>query len=1314
MKRLSVVLFYFCFFLFIFSAQSSYFRNYQIESGLSSNSVWAVMQDSKGFMWFGTNDGLNRFDGRNFKTYKKVQNDSLSIGHNFVHCIKEDSKKRMLIGTRRGLYLYDRKYDNFKYIAITGNPEKEVNINDIIEDLQGNIWLACHGEGLYKLTKDLIVEKHFFSTKEEGSIQSNFLWTIVTDHYGNLWIGTAGIGLIHFDPRNERFTPIVNRRNLKTDNQSIYSIYCDNDNNLWIGTSTNGLFKYNHISGEAIHYLKNTGSVKSIREYSENELIMGSEKGLIIFNKDTENYNIIRDNPSDNATDNSIFSITRDKEGAFWVGTYFGGVNYFSPSTNNFLYYNNLLENAPQKYIVSSIVEDKDGTILISTHNNNNIYRFFPETRRMEKAFEMKYNNIQSLLRDGEMLYVSTYGRGIDVISLTNGRIIEKLSINTVEGKSIFKLANGGIIFTLEEGGCIYREPNGNRKRLEKLTGILIADITQDANGSVWFATYSNGLFCWKKDKTWEQYSTNLNAPFTFASNSISCVLSDKGNLWIGTTDVGIILFDVNQSKIIKTFDNKQGIPSNIIHSVLNDNDGNIWASTKEGIVKISGDKHQIKSFGYIGKEMQYNFRCALHSSKDQLYFGGTSGFILLNPEELILNENIPPVAITGFKISNKDVVPGEKSSPLKNALENTKEIVLKRSQSNFSFEFVALSYVFPETNQYAYILEGFDKEWNYVTGNTAQYMNIPHGKYIFRVKGTNNDGVWNTTDTSITIRIKPPFWLNYYMIILYVLLIAGIVIFIVKWHLRYLNKKNREKQYKYQVAKEKEMYESKINFFTNIAHEIRTPLSLIAAPLENIILSKDGNKQTRKNLSTIERNTNRLLNLVNQLLDFRKIENDMFLLNFRYQDILKIIQKVYDQYSQDAKSKNIKMSVALPSKKILSYVDSEALYKIISNLISNAIKFTRSSINIQLKTENDMFYLSVKDDGPGIKDEYRDKIFEPFYQVEVIDNYNNKGSGLGLSLSRSLARKLRGDISVQSEYGKGCLFTLELPILTNENISEQESEDTSTSEIEQQKLMEFTELESDAAILIVEDNDELRSFMKECLDEHYIVFEAGNGIKALQILENNIVDIIISDILMPEMDGLELCNELKTNTAYSHLPLILLSAKTDTSTKIDGLKKGADVYMEKPFSIEQLKAQVSSIIENRANIRKKFVESPLQYFKRNTDNTENADFIKRLNTFILENMSDENFSIDGLSSEFAISRTNFQKKIKNITSLTPNDYIKLIRLNKSAELLSTGKYRINEVCFIVGFNSPSYFSKCFFEHFGKLPKDFMQNNLED
>lgn len=1305
--------YYFTFLLFCLSciipAHGSIFRNYQQENGLSHNSVWTVMQDSEGFLWFGTNDGLNRFDGKEFKIYRKTANDPYAIGHNFIHAIKEISQNRMLVGTRNGLYLYDRHLDRFEYIAISGQIDREVNVNDIVEDRDGNVWIACHGNGLYKLDSNLQFKESFVSGKG-NKLPSNHIWTIVTDHYGNLWIGMAGYGLVHFDPQNKIFTPITNRENLYIEDQSIYSIFCDKDNTLWIGTSTNGLFKYNHITGKAKHYLKNTSSVKAIRPYSEDKIIMGTEKGLILFDKKTESYQLLSDNTPENAANSSIFSIARDREGAFWIGTYFGGVNYFDPQTNDFLYYDDMQERKSQKYIVSGFTQESDSTILVSTHNNNVIYRFFPYKRQQEKAFTVKYNNIQSLLMVNGELYVSIYGRGIDVLSLKTGKQTRHLNINTIEGKSLFKLTDGRLIFLLEEGGCMLQHRDGRHERLNELSGKLIADILQDRNGVVWFATYSNGLYAWKPDGSWQHHTGIMNATTNFADNGFNCMAANDSSLWIGTKSMGIIQFDFQSNKVIRKFDQNSGLPNNFVHSILYDNSGHIWASTNKGIVSISTVTGQVKTFGSLGLRMQYNHRSSLFSTNGHLFFGGDNGFIMLHPEKLTVNNNTPAVVITDFQIIHRNIPPDENTTFPKATSNKIKGIVLKHNQANFKFSFVSLSFVSPEMNQYAYMLEGFDKEWTYTTEHSAQYMNIPSGKYTFRVKGTNNDGVWSQTDTSVPIRIKPPFWLNGYMMFIYYILGISIVLFALRLYSRHLNKLNKEKEYKYQMKKEREMYESKIGFFTNIAHEIRTPLSLITAPLENILQSNDGNEQTKKNLQTIERNTNRLLQLVNQLLDFRKIENDMFTLNFRYQNVVTIIQKVYEQYVQEAESKGIMFSLDLPEQKLLSYVDADALYKIMSNLISNAIKFAKTRISLTLQVNDNQLLLSVKDDGIGIQDEYINKIFEPFFQVEVTETFKSPGTGLGLSLSKSLAQKLRGNLQVKSEFGKGCLFTLELPILAEDHNTEPVQTNETSPDMKRQNRTGASEKECDIAILLVEDNQELRSFIRDTLAEYYQVYEAGNGTEALKVIENNNIDIIISDVVMPVMDGIELCNELKTNTAYSHIPIILLSAKTDTSTKIDGLKKGADVYMEKPFSIEQLKAQVSSIIEKRANFRRKIVEAPLHYFKQEKENSESMEFIKRLNSFIFENMSNENFSIDSLSCEFAISRTNFQKKIKSITGLTPNDYIKLIRLNKSAELLSSGKYRVNEVCFLVGFNTPSYFSKCFHEHFGKLPKDFVQD----
>lgn len=1315
MKQLGLLLLYTS--LLWTPAHAYHFRSYQVEDGLSHNSIWAIIQDSKGFMWFGTNDGLNRFDGNKFKIYRKKQGDSLSLGNNFIHCMKEDSKGRFLIGTKQGLYLFDPDYEKFHHIQLSKEENVDVSINSIMEDPNGNIWLACHGYGLYILNSDFTIKKHYVFNGKVNCLPSNYIWTITKDYYGNIWLGTVGKGLVHFDSKREVFTRYSEKKGLGITDPIIYSLYCDIDNNLWIGTSASGLIRFDYRTEKTAHYLNNVFNIKSIIEFSDHELIMGSDKGLVKFDRTQEAFNLINNDTSfDNLTDNSIFAITRDKEGSFWIGTYFGGVNYYSPAINRFLYCYSSPNNSSKKNIISSFAENENGEIWIGTHNDG-LYRFNPTNLSFKKSNDISYHDVQSILVDNNKLYVSLYGKGVNIfgtnkeaITAKQGSILDISSTSGVSTTSIFKTSKGIIFFT-SESGVSYMEPSGKLQRVEYLIGTPTKDIAEDYDGSIWFATHSRGLIRLTSDGKWESFTHDPSNPQSLPGNNINCIFQDsKYHIWVGTEGEGLVLFNPQTHNFESILNDKSGLPSNIIYSILDDTDGNLWVSTGGGLVKISSDIKTIKTFGYIGdiQRIQYNLNCALRSSDNRLYFGGTNGFITFNPKEIVDNPNKPSITITGFQVFSREMAPGEVSSPLSKSIGKTKEIKLAYDQSTFSFDFVALSYLSPGQNKYAYILEGFDKEWHYVTDGKANYMNIPAGEYIFRVKGSNNDNIWSEEDTYITIKIIPPFWFSNIMIVLYVIaIIAMTAYFVCRYH-HFIVKKNQEKIYKYQTAKEKEMYESKISFFTNIAHEIRTPLSLIAAPLEKIILSRDGTEQTKHNLDIIERNANRLLELINQLLDFRKIEEDMFRFNFKKQNIVKILQKVYNQYDQNAKLNNIEMTFTVELKDIECKVDSEALYKIGSNLISNAIKHAKSQIEVSAITSNNHTLIMVKDDGNGIEQTYQEKIFEPFFQVQNSGNALRTGSGLGLSLSQSLAIKHDGIITVQSEYGKGCLFTLQLPL------ANMEEEDITTFSEEESIPHEQVNAEVRLKVIIVEDNTELREFIKDSLNEKHTVFDAENGIRALEVIEKENIDIIISDILMPEMDGLELCNKLKNNPAYSHLPLILLSARTDTSTKIDGLRKGADVYMEKPFSIEQLKAQVNSIIENRNNLRNNFIKSPLQYFKHNRENNESAEFVKKLNKIILENMSDENFSIDGLSDLFAISRSNFHKKIKNITGMTPNDYIKLIRLNKSAQMLSTGKYKINEVCYLVGFNTPSYFSKCFYEQFGKLPKDFVQDIPEE
>lgn len=1306
----------------IFSATASlcasYFRSYQVEDGLSHNSVWAVTQDSKGFLWFGTNDGLNRFDGVSFKVFRKQDKDPHSIGNNFIHCLKEDSQGRFLVGTKKGLYLYDPSMENFHRVNLNRTVENDASINDIFETPDGNIWVACHGQGLYVLNADLSVKKHYIKGNKKENLPNNYVWTVLQDYVGNIWLGTSGSGLVHFDPSKEIFTKMMNEPDFEIKDPIVNSLYCDIDYNLWVGTVSNGLYRYNYRTGKVYNYMNQEAyNIKSITEYSDKELIMGCDKGLVTFDRKEETFHMLN-NDLDNLTDNAIFSICRDSEGAFWIGTYFGGVNYFSPTINMFSYYYNSPQNSLRKNIVSSFAQDENGKIWVGTYNDG-LALFNPATERFENAhLNWGYHNVQDLFFDDSKLYISFYGKGVSVSDqktkniqrLFNESDIKK---NIISGfvTTIFKISNGDFLFCSEIGASRYDSKTKTVEKIAELSGITIKDVIEDYTGAIWFACHTQGLFRLNPDKTWTTFVHEKDNPQSLPNNNINCIFQDsKFRIWIGMEGNGLALFDSKTKKFNSMFTEENGLPSNIVYSMIDDNEGNLWVTTGGGLVKVESDLKSIKGFSYLNdvQKIRYNPKATLRAMDNRLYFGGTNGFIAFHPKEIILNQKPPDLVITGFQISSKEVMPATESSPLSVGIGQTKKITLNRSQSTFSFDFVSLSFISPIQNQYAYMLEGFDTDWNYTTNNRAYYMNIPAGDYVFKVKGTNNDGVWSEIQ-SIDIKVKPFFFASIYMILLYIVLVIAVVLYVFWRYGKRIAAKNEEKIYKYTAEKEKEIYQTKINFFTNIAHEIRTPLSLITAPLENIIISGDGNMKTRTNLDIIKVNSNRLLELINQLLDFRKVEENMFHYKFCYQDVVNIVRNVYNQYYQNAKLNNIEMSFRSTEDKIKSTVDSEAIYKIVSNLIDNAIKYADSKIDLSVEKENDEILIQVKDNGKGLDEEYFDKIFEPFFQEQESGSNMKMGSGLGLSLSKSLAEKHNGNITVSSEKSEGCIFVLRIPITEQEE--ELTQQDPLLEEIDESEIETVKHIPSEGKLKIVvaEDNQDLRDFLVNSLSDDYTVFGAENGIEALLIIEREYIDVIISDIMMPEMDGLELCRKVKTDIAYSHISLILLSAKTDTPTKIEGLNKGADVYLEKPFSFEQLKAQVNSIIENKNNIRNNFIKSPLQYFKQSAEeNSENAEFVEKLNAQILENMSDEKFSIDNLSELFHMSRSNFHKKIKNLTGMTPNDYIKLIRLNQSAQLLASGKYKINEVCYMVGFNTPSYFSKCFYEQFGKLPKEFV------
>lgn len=673
---------------------------------------------------------------------------------------------------------------------------------------------------------------------------------------------------------------------------------------------------------------------------------------------------------------------------------------------------------------------------------------------------------------------------------------------------------------------------------------------------------------------------------------------------------------------------------------------------------------------------------------------------------------------ITDFLLFGKEVYVGEPGSPLEKSITFSDELILQSSQNSFSFRVTALDFQAPRMSKIMYKLDGFDADWLTIGESPiVTYSNLRYGNYTFKVKVSNSDGVWNENGISLKVHILPPFYLSVWAYFVYALLIIGCSLYVIIYFKRRSNNKHRRQMEKFEQEKEREVYHAKIDFFTNVAHEIRTPLTLIKGPLENIILKKQVDAETREDLNVMKQNTERLLNLTNQLLDFRKTESQGFRLNFAKCNITEVLKETHVRFTSLAKQKGLEFTLQVPEKDFYAHVNQEAFTKIISNLLNNGMKYAESYVHVMLEipeTDDDnLFRIRTVNDGVIIPDEMKEEIFKPFVRFnEQEDGKVTTGTGIGLALSRSLAELHQGTLAMETGEESN-IFCLTLPVVQDMTITLTPEAEVEIDRVNEIPAEQAGRKDNRPTVLVVEDNPDMLTFVVRQLSRDYTVLTATNGAEALKVLDGNYVNLVISDVVMPVMDGFELCKTIKSDLNYSHIPVILLTAKTNIQSKIEGMELGADAYIEKPFSVEYLQACASNLIQNREKLRQAFAESP--FIAANTMALTKADeeFIKRLNEVIQINYANPEFSMDDMADNLNMSRSNFYRKIKGVLDLSPNEFLRLERLKKAAQLLKEGENRVNEICYMVGFNSPSYFAKCFQKQFGVLPKDFVNSKEE-
>ena len=1310
-----------------------FFRHYTIDDGLANNAVYSIYQDAKGFMWFGTIDGLHRFDGRHFKVFRGKENEDDVYPGNLIYGITGDDQQRLWVASDMGLALFSLTEERFYPFEKKTADGIGVNarIYGVFIDSKQNVWISTHGQGLfrYNMPEDSLFL--YMASAVAGGLPSDRIGRIMEDQEGHIWVNTLDGGVCRYNSRTDDF---MTYRNVK-DPQILRNIvvFEDSQANIWIGNAGMGLFRLDKETGEYIHCLKPDKKnqllqIRSIVEYRPGQLLLACDEGLVTYYIITGRSEILKADPEKTRglNDNYLHALYVDREGGLWIGSYFGGINYISPTADNFFTYNySLLNNSIPGKVVSAFCKDEKENLWIGTDDAgisywNRASGYFTNYQFEQGDCALTYHNVHALLREKDYLWIGMYMGGLDRLDLKSGKFTNykpdgtDCSLYSDGVYSLYKDSDGVLWVGTSGGLNRYDRETDKFLRVKEIGGVDVTHLLEDQYGFLWATTSGNGVYrLSKKTGEWRHYVQLLDDKYTLPTNKIITVTADtRGRLWLGTDGEGICRYDYKADRMVRY--DCSAFPSKVIHKIIADNDF-LWISSSNGLIKFQPEEKRIKNYNkYDGLQgNQFSPNAGIKMSDGTIYFGGINGFSGFRPAEMLENRMRPEIVLTNFQLFNNEVNTQDAGSPLKVAIPYTKELILNWRHSIFSLGFVGLSYTGPLKNQYAYRLEGFENEWTDVNGEPrVTYTNLPFGEYFFRVKAANSDGMWNEEGTALRLVVLPPFWLSSWAIGCYIVLGIALLLGLFYNYRQRWKKEHQKKLDLMAIEKEKELYSSKIEFFTHIIHEIRTPLTLILGPLEEVMTFEGRIDDVRQQLQTVERNGQRLLTLVNQLMDFRKIEAGGMLLNCVCTDVKVLAEGVFRRFVPSAELKKINCILSLPERSCYANVDPEALIKIISNLLSNALKFTTDRIELEVIPREGLMRVEicVKDNGQGISTGEQEHIFKPFYQIKETVPADYIGTGVGLPLIKSLTEAMQGELWLESELHQGAVFTVRFPLLADTV----PIVDTGIAVIVKEEAGEtFSNRQHlQTTILVVDDNGDLLGFLDRQLSVDFRVYTVMSGKEALELLQEKEIDLVVSDVMMPGMNGFELCKQIKTDIRTSHIPVLLLTARVDMESRIEGLENGGDVYVEKPFAPEYLRAQIHSLLANRERLRRVWAGKPLEPLESlGAVAATKADeiFIVQMKGIIEKHIADSAFSVEDIARELCMSRSGFFAKVKGVSGMTPNDFVRLARLKEAARLFSEGEMRVNEVCFRVGFTSPSYFAKCFQQQFGMSPTDFFR-----
>ncbi len=1333
------------------------FRHIKSEAGLSNSTIETILQDKRGFLWFGTRDGLNRYDGSQMMVYRHHPSDSLSLSDNYITALFEDSSQLLWVGTLNGLNRFDPRSNRFTRFRTTKN--------------------------------------------QAGSITSNRITAILGDAKGRIWIGTAGGGINIYDPSAAAFQAI-HCRSANAEETDIHCLLEDSRGNIWAGTES-GLYLYHSNLNQFEHILlpetfKGKTAIWALAEDRDGKLLLGmAENGLVLFNPTYHSFQHYIHQP-DNAysiSSNLVRAVHRSKKGDIWIGSVNGGLDRMDPATGKFSNYQYQPENpnSLSQRTVSALYEDVQGNIWIGTHRGGiNLYMPGAEKFKLyrQKPFNnsLSYNDVKSFCEDRSgNIWIGTDGGGLNRFNRKDNSFIHykydpfnPKSLGSNEVMDIREDRDGELWIATWGGGlCRYNRATNDFTRFSGGAARYIQCIFEDRNGELLIGTYYSGLHAFhKKSGQFNRISASRSGLTAISGNNILSIMQDRdGNTWLGTDDGGLNRMDAKTGEFSHYFNREDKLPDIrvlftdsrggiwagqaglykydparndfflfttrealdqvFIKGIVEDNNGQYWITTSAGLKLLDAEKNEARSFntGDGLQEMEFEANAYAKTRDGQIYIGGVNGFNSFNPLDIRANNFIPPVYITDFQVQNNSVSGGPGNKLLPEDISFTKEITLSYRDATFSFGFAALSYTAPENNRFAYRLEGWDQDWVYTSGEKrASYTNVRPGTYRFTIRASNNDGVWNQQGHSIQLVITPPFWNTWWFRLLALAAVASVLLYI------YRIRRKIQLQ-RFEEEKKEEIHQMQLQFFTNISHEFRTPLSLITGPVEKL-LQEESDGRNQHLLQVIQRNANRLLQLINELMDFRKAASGALQLQVMPGNLPVFLHEIAEEFSELAAQKNIRFTVSAQSRQEECWFDRQVLEKIITNLLSNSFKYTNDYGRVTLQVLDDLrqfhpqyeneliignrregrgfVYIRVADNGIGISAESIRHLFERYYRISD----THLGSGIGLAFVKTLTQLHKGSIYVYSERNKGTEIIIAIPsektaYAKSERWMKEEPAPLLPAENEPAPVAKArphpTAVPASAdrqknQVLIAEDNTELRQFLKESLEEDYHIIEAADGKEAMERTRSLYPDVVISDIMMPEMNGIEYCRALKADAETAHIPFIMLTARNGMESRLEGVETGADYYFTKPLRMDLLQMTLHNIISQKEKLKTYYRKDQQAEIREMAHSERDRSFLEDLVSLIEDNLSKPELDIEYICTQIGMSRTKLYNTVKSITGQSIGDFIRSIRLRRAAALLAEGNHSIPDIMYSVGIQTQSYFSKAFKQEFGKTPTQYIRD----